>query len=574
MVESSDARAAAIDRLVAGVLAGEDVDTHEGGLLDCKEDPSRRASRGVLAAGEPKSELLAKTVADAVACFANAAGGAVVVGVNDKETGPAAFVGSPADIAWLQNRVRQLVSHEVRVGEREVAGARIVTVTVEPSYVPVQDTSHRYRRRQGRDCNEMSGTELGQFSVARSGADWSASVTASDARAAEVAALQQLRRWLRDSSEASRLELAEKDDQTLLRQLGLVDAGGRFNRAGELLCVRLAGRGPLVDLVCRPAPGADTELRLDAGEQPLAVVLASVEDAIALRNPQYPVPGGLAVGQVRALPEFALREALVNAVAHRDWSAAGPIRVELEGTQLSVTSPGGFLPGVTSETVITASPATRNPLLARVLRGLRLAEAEGSGVDRMFRETVRQGLPVPSITELPSGAGVRCVLLGGKPDPAVTAVVQMLGAPANQDVDVLLVLHLLESRPTVNATLLAPVIQRSHQEARAALRRAAGAGLVVASSRDGHFRLADHARAQLRSRLRYLRRTEADYANVIQSFLDDHGEVRARDVIDACGVSQVAASRALAQAARSKRILKHGTTGAGVYYTAVPDKPR
>jgi ATP-dependent DNA helicase RecG len=377
-----------------------------------------------------------------------------------------------------------------------------------------------------------------------------------------------LRAWLRESSEQSRLDLAGSDDRALLGQLGLANVEGRLNRAGELLCVRLPGRAPLIDLTCRPAPGAETELRLDEPEQPLAIALAAVEGAIALRNPQYRLPGRLARGLTRALPELALREALVNAIAHRDWSAPGPVRVQLEGLILTVSSPGGFLPGVTAETVITAPPRTRNAQLARALRSLRLAEAEGIGVDRMFREAIRQGLPAPEIAELPGGAGVRCVLIGGAPDPAVSAVVASLGVPAEQDVDVLLVLYMLEQRATINATALAPVIQKSHSEATAALGRALGAGLVVEAARKGHVRLADTAREQLRSRLPYLRRSQDEYAVVIAELLADHGEVRARDLMDACSISQTQASRALAQATANGLLVRHGGTGAHVFYTA------
>ncbi len=570
MVESSDARAAALERLVAAVLAGEPVERHEGQLLDCKEDPSRPDKHGAALSGEERSEALAKTAADAVACFANADGGVVVVGVDDKRIGKAAFVGTSCDTAWLQNRVRQLVAVEVQARAVDVSGARIVAITVEPSPVPVSDTSRSYRRRQGRDCQTMSGAELGTFSVHRSGTDWSSALSASGVTDTDPAALAQVRLWLRQSGETSRLELADSDDRTLLRQLGLGDADGRLNRAGELLCVRLPGRGPLMDLTCRPAPGADTELRIDPTETPLALVLAEMEAAISVRNPQYNLPGGLAVGQVRALPDLALREALVNAAAHRDWAASGPIRIQLEGTQLTVMSPGGFLPGVTAATVITAPPRTRNPRLARALRGLRLAEAEGIGVDRMFRETVRQGLPTPSIEELPDGTGVRCVLIGGPPDPAIVGVVRSLPGPASQDIDVLLILHTLESRASVNATQLAPVIQKTRAEASAALSRAQNAGLAVPASREGHFRLADGPREQLKARLPYLRRTEADYARVITDLLHDHGEVRARDLIDACGIGQVQASRALAQAAQRGQVERHGATGAGVFYTS-PD---
>jgi ATP-dependent DNA helicase RecG len=567
MVESSDARAAAMERLVAGLLDGGHVDPHEGQVLDCKEDPSRRGQGGVVEPGETHSEALAKTVADAAACFANADGGVIVVGVNDKTTGPSAFVGTPCDTAWLQNRIRQLVTLEVQTTELTIASTRIVTVTVEPSSIPMADSSGKYRRRQGRDCQTMTGAELGQFSVDRSGADWSSAPSASTFTNTDPAAMLQLREWLRQSTEASREELANRDDRALLLQLGLSTPDGRLNRAGELLCVRLPGRGPLIDFIFRPAPGAETELRIDPSEVPLAIALAEVEAAINGHNPVFMLPSGLTVGQIRALPELALREALVNAAAHRDWAAPGPMRVLLEGTMLTVTNPGGFLPGVTAETVITAPPRTRNSRLARALRGLRLAEAEGIGVDRMFRETVRQGLPTPDIEEFPDGSGVRCVLVGGPPDMAVIGVVSNLPHPAGQDVDILLLLHRLLAVPTVNATKLAPIIQKSHAQAIAAIERAMATGLIVLSSQSGHYRLADDTRNALAKKLPYMRRTEADYAKVIVELLLASGEIRARDLIDICGVKSVRASQVLSQAVGSGLLERHGELGAGVYYT-------
>ena len=571
MVESSDARSAALVRLVTGVLEGGHVGPYEGHVLDCKEDPSCRAPDGLLQPGRQQSDALAKTVADASACFANADGGIVVVGVDDKATGRSAFVGTPCDTSWLRNRIRQLINVEVLVSEVNVEDSRIVTVTVEPSSIPVADSSGKYRSRQGRDCHVMTGGELGQFSVNRSGADWSSAPSSSTVADIDPTAMVQLRAWLHQSGEASRVELANRDDGALLDQLGLSTPEGQLNRAGELLGVRLRGRGPLVDFTFRPAPGADAVVRIDPSEVPLAVVLAEVESAINDRNPVSLYSTGLTVGQFRALPTLALREALVNAVAHRDWAAPGPIRVQLEGTMLTVTNPGGFLPGITSETVITAPPRARNPRLARALRGLRLAESEGIGVDRMYRETVRQGLSTPDIDEFPDGGGVRCVLVGGPPDEAVVAVVGALSQPAGQDVDILLLLHRLLRVATVNATQLAPVIQKSRAQAAAAIERAVDAGLVASSSQVGYYGLANGPRHVLAKKLPYLRRTEADYARVIGDLLGASGEIRARDLIDVCGIKPVRASQVLAHAVGSGLLERHGELGAGVYYTRKGD---
>ena len=60
------------------------------------------------------------------------------------------------------------------------------------------------------------------------------------------------------------------------------------------------------------------------------------------------------------LPELAFREALINAVMHRDWELTEPTIVEHVGSAVTVQSPGGFFGGVTADTVLTAASMTRN----------------------------------------------------------------------------------------------------------------------------------------------------------------------------------------------------------------------
>jgi len=571
MVLSSDIRLLAFETLTTAVMAGGTVNDHEGQILECKEDPSRRSHDGVLGAGDPKSDLTAKTVSDAVACFGSADGGIVVLGVDDKQRGPAAFVGTPVDTAWLRNRIRQLVGIEAYIQAHTIATNRVVTITVDPSPVPVSDTSNRYRKRQGRDCHEMTARELGEFSIDRTTADWSAARTPHTSADAAPAAMAQLRTWLRSTSETSREALANLDDAALLRSLGLVGGDGHLNRAGELLVVDLPGRESLIDLSCRSAPGADTEKRIDPQETALATVLGQVEAAIKDRVPTFQKAAGLVVGQIPALPERTVRESIVNAVMHRDWAQRQPVRVELEGTQLTVTSPGGFLPGVSEKTVITTPAKTRNTTLASAMRVLRLAEQEGSGVDRMFRENVRVGLPTPEIHQLPDATAVRCSLVGGEPDIAVMNVVSSLGQPYDNDIDVLLILDTLEKQPDINATGLRPIIQKGQNESDAALKRARDAGLIVETARIGHYRLTDIHRQTLVRRLPYLRRSAAAYEAIVRGLLEAHGEIRSRDIVELLGVSRPTASRVLSAAVDNGLLVKKPSpdaVGAGVFYVA------
>jgi ATP-dependent DNA helicase RecG len=127
--------------------------------------------------------------------------------------------------------------------------------------------------------------------------------------------------------------------------------------------------------------------------------LAEVFTAAQANNPIRHLDAGLAVGQVRRLPERALREAIVNGLAHREWSIAAPTVVEHIGDTLRVTSPGGFVAGITPDNIITHPSKSRNGALTRMLAAVGVAEQQGIGVDRMVGDMLRLGLPAPSIRE-------------------------------------------------------------------------------------------------------------------------------------------------------------------------------
>jgi len=102
-------------------------------------------------------------------------------------------------------------------------------------------------------------------------------------------------------------------------------------------------------------------------------------------------------------PPGAVREALVNAVAHRDYSVRGEgIRVSLFGDRLEVYSPGR-LPGHVTVENIVAERYSRNECLVQVLADLGLIERLGYGIDRMLRQMADAGLPPPAFRETAAG---------------------------------------------------------------------------------------------------------------------------------------------------------------------------
>ena len=174
----------------------------------------------------------------------------------------------------------------------------------------------------------------------------------------------------------------------------------------------------------------------------------------------------------------------VNGVVHRDWLSRQPTTIEHVGDTLTVTSPGGFLGGVTPDNIITHPAVPRYRSMAEAMARLGLAEREGIGVDRMVRDMLAIGRPAPAISET-DGSCVRVTLLGGPPpDAAVVALVAELAPARAGNVDSLLLIEHLTRHGWVDADSAAGVLQRSSpDEAREAILRLAEAHLDPDRSR-------------------------------------------------------------------------------------------
>lgn len=99
--------------------------------------------------------------------------------------------------------------------------------------------------------------------------------------------------------------------------------------------------------------------------------------------------------EIHAYPKIAIREALVNAVLHRDYLITDQkIKLYLFEDRIEIHNPGGLLPGLNLENLIHKQK-TRNEVLVRVFRELKYIEELGSGIQKIKSETQAQGLPEP-----------------------------------------------------------------------------------------------------------------------------------------------------------------------------------
>ena len=99
-------------------------------------------------------------------------------------------------------------------------------------------------------------------------------------------------------------------------------------------------------------------------------------------------------------PPAALREALINAIVHRDYLMSGSdIKIAVYDSKVEITSPGTFPKGITLDEIISGRSEIRNRVIARVFKEAELIEQWGRGIQQIYRLCLDNGLLKPDIIE-------------------------------------------------------------------------------------------------------------------------------------------------------------------------------
>lgn len=411
------------------------------------------------------------------------------------------------------------------------------------------------------------------------GFDWSAQPSGHTLSDLSAIAVEIARMYLRESGRRDAADLAEAADAELVRRLGLVDGGGRLTNAGSLLFVAAPAVG--IDYMRREVPGADSINRVRA-VGPLLKQIADVEQASENANRIHHVLLGFHMVQIRSIPSRVVREAIVNGVVHRDWHSPAPTLVEYAGDQMTVTSPGGFIRGVSPSNIITHPAEPRYPRLAEAAAALGLAEREGVGVDMMIRYMLAAGLPPPDFGEI-DGPYVRVNLFGGPPDPAMLRYInEAEPSISGSDVDLLLILDHSIRRGWIDPGSAAPLLHRSEAETDEVLHRVSrvsSGGHPIIVRVDGApvdhppaFRLSDRGREVFSHRTGSARTPEGRDA-LLLDWARRRGRISSTEAADITGLTVPYCGRLLAGLARAGLLTGSRPNGRGRGFHYLPVDP-
>jgi ATP-dependent DNA helicase RecG len=123
-------------------------------------------------------------------------------------------------------------------------------------------------------------------------------------------------------------------------------------------------------------------------------VQSKLWDLINLRNEVQHVQDGLFIRDIPNFNEEVIREALLNAVTHRDYGLQGSVFIRQYPNLLEIENPGSFPAGVTPENILYKQNP-RNRRIAEVFQKCGLVERSGQGADKMFRRSIEEAKPLP-----------------------------------------------------------------------------------------------------------------------------------------------------------------------------------
>lgn len=147
----------------------------------------------------------------------------------------------------------------------------------------------------------------------------------------------------------------------------------------------------------------DTQIFFDRREEiqlPLFLAIDAVWSLInqPTLNRKHPIQFRGNIFDVYDFNEEVIREALLNAMAHRDYTINSEIVIKQYPTKLILINPGGFPKGVTLENLLRVSSTPRSRLMTEIMEKTGLVERSGQGVDKIFSITLSEGKAEPDYT--------------------------------------------------------------------------------------------------------------------------------------------------------------------------------
>lgn len=529
---------------------------------------------------------------DAVVCMANAEGGWLLLGVENDGTVTGLHPNHQTEpdllAALVGNRTVPSVAVDAQFELLAADGGElpVAILRVPSSDQPVASSdgrmSVRYLDTNGQPgCRPLYPHELSSWRTDRGQIDVTArpivEATWGDLDSVEFARLRRMVETYR--GDAALLDLSDRE---LARALGLavsLEDSLVPTMAGLLLLGQesaLQDHVPTHEVAFQVLHGTEVTVN-QFYRWPLLRTVERILEGFELRNEEREVNVGLFRVGIPAYDPRGFREALNNALTHRDYHNLGAVHVQLYEDRVTVSNPGGFVHGVRPDNILRVGPRPRNPRLADCFKRIGLVERTGRGVNIIYAGQLRNGRRPPSY-ERSTETNVIVTLYGG---PADLDFVQLVLNHEDErgralSVTELLILNQVYREREVDTPTASRITQLPEAEVRTTLEGLVESGLLErrGARRSRTYHLSAGVYREMGKPAAYVRTRgfeRLQMEQMVLQYVQAHGEIARRDVVNLCRVSEHQAGYLL------KKLVERGELrlvgkGRGAHY--VPQETR
>lgn len=534
-----------------------------------------------------RSKLPDRELIEALVCLANAEGGELWLGVEDDGT-PSGLHAEHRLLEGLAAMVAARTSPSLNVQAEavEVDGVTVARIQVPKSQGEVATTGGVYlRRRLKHDGTPECVAMLPHERSSRASSFGLLDVSALPVAGATLADLDPLERErLRQAVQqyGGDRVLLELDDEALDGALLLTARQPDGSRVPTLTGLLLVGRETSLRQLVPTHEFAFQVLAQQAvrfnefRRFPLLKALDWLETNFRPYNPEEELQVGLFRVPVPKVDMGAFREAVANALVHRDYHGRGAVHVRLEDYALVVSNPGGLVDGVTLANLLVTEPRPRNPALADAMKRIGVVERSGRGVDKIFRGMLKFGRPAPDYSYTTAQSVVlRLPTAEADLDFRRLVVEHERATNAELPIDSLIALAALRESKRVTADELAVQIQRDTTSAKRTLEALTEAGLVEAhgATRGRSYTLSASLYQAVGDKAAYTRQAgfaPIQHEQMVLSYVRQHGSIKRAEVMELCRLSTEQAKELLTKLRDENRLILQGEKR-GSHYVLGPD---
>ena len=352
-----------------------------------------------------KSDLA--SLAETCVCFANAQGGELIIGIEDKDKTPPE--NQKIKVEDMNNVVKKLrsltdgvglVNPEIIIHEN---GAEYFIIRILPSTRTIATTSSgKVLIRISDSCYPIDSTELTTLASEKTAFQWEIiwpqKLTLEQIEASSVI------NFINDIKKSDKVSdfIKQRDDIEILSFYQLIGPDNYLTNLGVLWLGKPAHRARLsYPITLQYIVYNEREEKIRKKEwhfhlhNPKELLQEIEKEAVELTYSSE-LPDGLFRKTVRQYPKEVVRELLINAIAHKKYTISGDIFIEVYPDRMVITNPGSLPLGITKDNILHERHR-RNPHLIQTLSDLKLMEGEGSGYDLIYEKLVRDAKPLPKV---------------------------------------------------------------------------------------------------------------------------------------------------------------------------------